>query len=204
MLKTFRFTGAGVTVLFAAAAIAAADSGGGPYRRTVAQIMDESSARIGPPRPPSSTPRLRSPRERLTGRERALAGDSRSRAVSAAPSSPSAPQTLGISFRGATLADTNAFPPDSSGAAGPSQFLVGVNGRIRTFGKSSGAADGVLNTDLDTFFSTVNGGNPTATPRVRFDRLSGRWIVSVSNFGASFANNRILIAISDAASNGII
>jgi IPT/TIG domain/S-layer homology domain len=204
MLKTFRFT-AGVTVFIAAAAIAAADPGGSGYRRTVARIMAESSARIGPPRAPSSPPRLRAPRARLTAGGRAHAGPAAlPRAASAAPSGPSAPQTLGVNFRGATLADTNAFPPDSSGAAGPSQFLVGVNGRIRTFGKSSGSADGVLNSDLDTFFAPVTGGNPTATPRVRYDRLSGRWIVTVSNFGASFANNRILIAVSDAASNGII
>ncbi|MFY9552283.1 MAG: IPT/TIG domain-containing protein, partial [Thermoanaerobaculia bacterium] len=121
----------------------------------------------------------------------------------AAPA-PAAPQTLGVSFRGARLADTNAFPPDSSGAAGPTQFLVGVNGRIRTFAKSTGLADGVLNADMDTFFNSVRGGNPTAIPRVRFDRLSSRWIVTISNFAASFVNNRILVAVSDAASNGIL
>ncbi len=204
MLKTFRFTAAGVTVIFALAAIAAADSGGAAYRRTVAQIMAESSARIGPPRAPSSPPRLRAPRGRLVPEARDLAGDARPRAASAVPPGPAAPQSLGISFRGATLADTNAFPPDSSGAAGPSQFLVGLNGRIRTFGKSSGSADGVLNTDLDTFFAPVTGGNSTATPHVRYDRLSGQWIVTVSNFGPSFSNNRILIAVSDTASGGII
>jgi len=204
MLNRLRITSIGVPVLVAATAIAAADSGGGGYRRTVGQIMADSAARIGPPRAPSSPPRLRAPRGRLAAETREVTGNVRPRAASAAPPGPAAPQTLGVNFRGATLADTNAFPPDSSGAVGPSQFLVGVNGRIRTFGKSSGSADGVLNADLDTFFAAVTGGNPTATPRVRYDRLSGRWIVTVSNFGPSFGNNRILIAVSDAASSGII
>ena len=65
------------------------------------------------------------------------------------------PQTLGTSFTGATLADTGAFPPDSMGAAGPSQFVVFVNGRIRTFNKTTGVADGVIDADPDVFFSPV-------------------------------------------------
>ena len=64
-----------------------------------------------------------------------------------APEAPAAPQTIGVNFRGAALADTDAFPPDTTGAAGPTQFLVGVNGRIRTFLKATGAADGVLDAD---------------------------------------------------------
>ena len=53
------------------------------------------------------------------------------------------PQTLATSFTGATFSDSGAFPPDSMGAVGPSQFLVGINGRVRTFSKA-GTADGVL------------------------------------------------------------
>src|SRR5262245_44122315 len=65
---------------------------------------------------------------------------------------PSAPQTLGTSFTGATLADTLAFPPDTMGTVGPTQFVVAVNGRIRSFNKAIGVADGVLNADMDVFF----------------------------------------------------
>ena len=65
------------------------------------------------------------------------------------------PQTLGINFTAATLADTYAFPPDDMGAVGPTQFVTAVNGRIRTFNKTTGAADGVLNFDTDVFFSSV-------------------------------------------------
>src|SRR5580765_2486859 len=40
---------------------------------------------------------------------------------------PSSPQVPSTSFTGATLADTAAFPPDSMGAVGPTQFVVFVN-----------------------------------------------------------------------------
>src|SRR5438876_753402 len=54
-------------------------------------------------------------------------------------------QSIGITFTGATLTDASGFPPDSMGAAGPSQFLIVINGRVRTFSKLTGARDGVLN-----------------------------------------------------------
>src|SRR5437899_3221019 len=59
---------------------------------------------------------------------------------------PTAGQTLGTNFLGAELGTDSAYvPPDSMGAVGPSQFLLGVNGRVRTFSKD-GTPDGVLNT----------------------------------------------------------
>src|SRR6185295_8038549 len=66
-----------------------------------------------------------------------------------------APQTLSTSFTGAALVDTGAFPPDSMGAVGPSQFVVFLNGRLRTFNKTTGVADGVINANPDVFFSSV-------------------------------------------------
>ena len=59
---------------------------------------------------------------------------------------PFTPQTIGTTFLGATLADTGAFPPDTMGAVGPSQFIVAVNGRIRSFNKTTGLTDGALET----------------------------------------------------------
>src|SRR4051812_6566094 len=40
----------------------------------------------------------------------------------ASSAATTAAQTVGLSFTGATYADTGAFPPDSMGAVGPSQF----------------------------------------------------------------------------------
>ncbi len=115
---------------------------------------------------------------------------------------PLTAQTLDLSFTGATLADTGFFPPDSMGAAGPTQFIVAVNGRIRSFNKTTGVADGVLDTDMDTFFSSVMAsmaGTFTADPRIRYDRLSGRWMVTMIDVpgGTGSGPNNILLAVSD-------
>ena len=65
------------------------------------------------------------------------------------------------------------------------QFVVFINGRLRTFNKSTGIADGVLNADPDAFFSSVltppGGGQSsyTSDPNVRYDRLSGRWFITI-------------------------
>jgi hypothetical protein len=60
------------------------------------------------------------------------------RAATSAPSAPSSVPALGVQFTGATLAETGAFPPDTMGAVGPTQFVVFVNGRVRTFNKTTG------------------------------------------------------------------
>jgi hypothetical protein len=126
------------------------------------------------------------------------------------------PQTVGVNFTAATLEDTDAFPPDTMGAVGPSQFVTFLNGRLRTFSKS-GVADGVLDAEPDVFFASVM--TPlgdgvvvsfTSDPMVRYDRLSGRWILTIIDVPCTTANcsalaaNRLLIAVSDAASAGII
>ena len=119
-----------------------------------------------------------------------------------------APQTLGISFTGATLVDACAFPPDVMGAVGPTQYVVFINGRLRTFNKAIGTADGVLNADPDAFFSSVitpagaNEVSYTSDPNVRYDRLSGRWFltiidVTVNTTTGSLKPNRNLFAWSD-------
>ena len=108
------------------------------------------------------------------------------------------PQTIGTSFTGASLDDSGLLPPDTMGAVGPSQFLVTVNGRVRSFNKNTGVADGVLNATTDVFFYSVRSGFGTSDPRVRFDRLSGRWFVVMINVALP---NRVLLAVSD---SGII
>ena len=118
----------------------------------------------------------------------------------AAPA-PALPQTLGVSFTGATLADSGEFPPDSMGAVGPTQFLVGINGRIRVFDKITGTM-GSLNASMDVFFNSVRNGLFTSDPRVRYDRLSGRWFViminvTVDSNGNITGPNRVLLAVSD-------
>jgi len=132
---------------------------------------------------------------------RSLPQDPRSPDVSQLPGgAPSAlttlstPQTLGTNFTGATIADTPGFvPPDSMGAVGPTQYLVTVNGRFRSFSKTTGLADGALNVDPDVFFNSVRS-DVTSDPRVRYDRLSGRWFITMIDVNGT--NNRILLAVS--------
>jgi hypothetical protein len=129
---------------------------------------------------------------------------------------PTAPQTVALNFNAASLVDTGAFPPDTMGAVGPSQFIAFVNGRIRSFTKA-GAADGVMNADPDVFFASVMTPvvspvvlNFTSDPNIRYDRLTGRWFMTIIDVPCTNATctttaaNRIMIAVSDAASNGVI
>lgn len=128
-----------------------------------------------------------------------------------------APQTAGTNFTGPTLTDTGAFPPDTMGAVGTSQFVAFVNGRLRSYNKTTGAADGVLNADPDVFFASVMtpvGGsivlNFTSDPNVRYDRLTGRWFLSIIDVPCTNASctttagNRWLLAVSDAASSNAL
>jgi hypothetical protein len=117
---------------------------------------------------------------------------------------PAVAQTLGTSFTGATLNGTNptqAFPPDSMGDVGPAQYVVMVNNRIVTFNKNTGAADGVINVTTNGFFSSVRSGSTTSDPRIRYDRLTARWFLSIINVATP---NKVLFAVSDAASAGVI
>lgn len=107
------------------------------------------------------------------------------------------PQTVGTNFTAATLQGTNptlAFPADNMGAVGPTQYIIAVNGRIVTFLKTTGSVDGVLNTSTDNFFTSVRNGSGTSDPRIRYDRLSGRWFLTIVNV---VVPNRILIAVSN-------
>lgn len=118
---------------------------------------------------------------------------------------PQTPQVPSVSFLGATLADTASFPPDSMGAAGPSQFVVAVNGRIRSFNKFTGVADGGIDANPDVMFSSVMtppvNNNFTSDPRIRYDRLSGRWFITILDVPGFLGTqpNRVLIAVSNSS-----
>ena len=184
-------------------------------QETVEQIMEREAAT-----PPRVTPRLQ-PRHEVPSR-RDLPQNPLSPARPSWPEptqgeaprtmdrGPFAPQMLGTSFTGATLADASGFPPDTMGTVGPAQFIVAVNGRIRSFNKTTGLADGVLNVTTDTFFNSVMtppaGNNFTSDPRIRFDRLTSRWFISIIDVPGQTGSlpNRVLLAVSDAAGAGVI
>jgi hypothetical protein len=110
------------------------------------------------------------------------------RAAGRAPS-----PTTGVSFLATQFSQSGFIPPDTTGAVGPSQIVVPLNGRIKFFNKTGTQQFSV---DLSTFFGSVLPGPPNDfafDPRVEYDRLSGRWFVTAINGGA---DNRILIAVS--------
>ncbi len=120
-----------------------------------------------------------------------------------------APQTVALNFTAATFNDALAFPPDVMGAVGPSQFIVFINGRLRSFDKTTGLPDGVLDIDPDVFFNSITtppGNNQityTTDPNIRYDRLSQRWFLTIVDVTLNTSTNsiaranRLLFAISD-------
>src|SRR5260370_33614947 len=87
------------------------------------------------------------------------------------------------------------------GAVGPTNFLTDVNGEIRVHGKTTGAV-GALDTPDSTFWAPVVKdpvNDLISDPRVRFDRLTDRWFMSVLDIPGNVGVNgsRILVAMSD-------
>jgi hypothetical protein len=101
------------------------------------------------------------------------------------------PQTVGTSFLAVNVNESGFIPPDTVGAVGPTQVLVVANGRIKVFSKSG--ILGGLNASTNSFFTSVRNGSGTSDPQVKYDRLSGRWIVTMINVQTP---NRVLIAVS--------
>jgi hypothetical protein len=161
-------------------------------QRTTAEIMQAQAVA-----PPSSRP-LMAPEREIEGREERPQNPN-APAVASLPElgaganhtpgnsvqslgnllTPSAPQIVGTNFNAVTgPTETGAFPPDTMGAVGPSQVFLFVNGRMRTFNKTTGAADGFINVDPDVFFASAMTPvsppvvlNFTSDPKVRYDRL---------------------------------
>jgi len=104
--------------------------------------------------------------------------------------------TTGLTFAAISLTETSSVPADGSLAAGPTQVLAIANGRLRSFDKATGAPDGVVNLSPNSFFSTVRSGGSVFGGRVRFDRWTGSWVVTMTT---DTAPSRIVLAVSDAA-----
>ena len=107
------------------------------------------------------------------------------------PGAPNLPQTVGASFLCTQISESGFIPPDTVGSVGPTQVLVCSNGRIKVFSKAG--VLGGLNVSTDTFFNSVRNGSGTSDPQVKYDRLSGRWFVTMCNVSTP---DRILIAVS--------
>jgi hypothetical protein len=117
-------------------------------------------------------------------------------ALAFAPLDATEAATFSQNFAGATLGETGSLPPDPSGAAGPTQFILAANGRIRSFAKATGTVDLVLNLSTNSFFTPVRAGANTFGPKVKYDRLAGRWFIIAATDAIP---GRIVIASSNAS-----
>ena len=79
---------------------------------------------------------------------------------------PSVARTTGP-LLGAQVSESGSVPPDSMGAVRPTQFIVIVNGRIKSFNKTTGVVDGVLNSSTDAFFAAVTVVRPPTASALR-------------------------------------
>ena len=113
-------------------------------------------------------------------------------ASSAVPGPPNLPQTVGTSFKGVGLSESNFIPPDTMGDVGPTQILIHVNGRIKVFSKAG--VLGGLNATEGVFWASLSPTGGVSDPQVRYDRLSGRWFVLAIDLAST--NNKILLAVS--------
>jgi hypothetical protein len=132
-----------------------------------------------------SLPRLESNRAKTSA---SAAG---AQTAQAAIGPPAAPETVGTNFKAIGYSESGFIPPDTAGDVGPTQILVEVNGRIRAFAKT-GAPAALSSTALSFWASVANGSQPIF-PQIRYDRLSGRWILMAVN--SAKPNNRIMIAV---------
>jgi hypothetical protein len=149
-----------------------------PDRRNLPQNPDSPRVASWPP----------SPAPDLSSEQRRTTEENRLQPVA---------QTASLTFDAFDSSSTlGPFPPDTMGAVGPTQFLLAINYGLISFSKTTGQKDGQINVTLDTFFASVRNGYETTDPRVRYDRLSGRWFVTAINFAIP---NRVMIAVSNGA-----
>ena len=131
---------------------------GAPVRHSLGELMRIQAARPASTRP-YRKPEFEVDRQGLPQSPSAISAASWPPGpdISRGGSGPKiAPQGLGTNWDGVTgPTETGAFPPDTMGAPGPTQFVIFVNGRLRSFSKATGTADGVLNVNPDVFFASV-------------------------------------------------
>src|SRR4051794_10214409 len=188
-------------VAFVAPPAAVADVRGKPVtgargvQRTSAQL--EAARPIAPRTGPRTLPLRRGPVDK-----RPAPGA----AAEPAPATRSTPLRTAVtstfSFDGPAL-ESSTFPPDTMGDVGPTQFVVAINTRLRSYNKATGAADGGINVSENAFWATemtpLQTCNFTSDPHIRYDRAAQKWIVIIIDVPKcdGTVRNRVLIAASD-------
>ena len=83
-------------------------------------------------------------------------------------------QSIGLNFTAATVSDVFSpvvIPPQPSGWVGPQQYIVMTYGIMRSFDKTTGLPDGVLDIDAFNFFGIIN----AQEVQIHYNRFLDRW-----------------------------
>jgi hypothetical protein len=97
------------------------------------------------------------------------------------------------------LAADGVVPPDTNGAAGPTQIVQVVNVQLAVYDKASGTrllGPLYLNSLWSGFgglCASVNGGHPI----VLYDKGVGRWLISQLAYNSTFTSNNLCVAVSE-------
>lgn len=120
-----------------------------------------------------------------------------------------------LQFTAATINDTLGInPPDTMGTVGPTQYIIALNGRIRSFHKKNGGLpDGGIDIVPEIFFGPpppplgnsifANGSTVMVDARIRFDRDTNRWFIIMIDLDVETTskipagNNNVHLAVSD-------
>src|SRR3954469_1505987 len=191
---------AAVAVLAASVAVAAASAevrgkpgmGARGVQRTTAQL----EAVKAPPTPARGLPRRPGP-----AAKRPAAGAPERSAPASRARAPRAALTSTFSFDGPAL-ESGVFPPDTMGDVGPTQFVVAINTRLRSYDKATGLPDAGIDVTEDAFWATEMtpaSCNFVSDPHIRYDRAAQKWIVIIIDVPAcdGTVSNRVLIPASD-------
>ena len=105
-------------------------------------------------------------------------------------------QKIGLNFTAATVAnaqDPFIIPPNLNGWVGRTQYILMSYNVIRSFNKTTGKADGILNIDAASFF-----GVSANDVRIAYDRFSQRWLMSCEGINQNTGQVATLVlAVSD-------
>jgi len=88
--------------------------------------------------------------------------------------------------------NNTTIPPDLGGSVGPNHIVTALNSQVRIQNKTGGTISTVT---LDDFFLAIAPGGGVFDPKVVYDRVAGRWIVTAPVNSGSAAS-AILIAVS--------
>jgi hypothetical protein len=106
---------------------------------------------------------------------------------------PYAPPLPDLNFEGLNQSESGfLFPPDTHGAIGKNQFVEIVNTRLAVFDTATGAR--VKDISLATFFGYT--ARTLFDPRVVYDRIWNRWVVTAEAFEASSTVQFFFIGVS--------